>query len=402
MLQAGDRARRDARSAFEVFRGNAGQRHAPDLVARRFPSLPRHPQHRALSRPGVPDHDTEIASVREMPQRIGLLAGKDKAARFGTRQCRLSVPVTDLVAFPFRHQLGGLVQAPFGLDHVACGEAILTASVSAEFDQIGRVTHRAHHLVELLDPVAVPVRKLRQIAPREGRSLLRDRVQPERGIGDDFLAIAACNLAVHLGAVGLAAFLSSLALNAPILNAFGGRADLALRLQRNALGFEGAMVDPRVDIEFGQTLIGKLRPAFAPALDQLGAVPVSSLLAKAILVHRSHRQHDMGVGFWHAVLADIPMHIEIGDHAMVHELRLREVARELNALRLRQFARNSELHLAGKLGVLADLERLDVIPEPFTVAPCLRCFLWQQHLGMDDAALGGEIMAAVESLVAQP
>jgi hypothetical protein len=49
---ADDGARRDARSALEVFRRDAGQRHAPDLVACHFLGLPR-PQQRALSRPGI-------------------------------------------------------------------------------------------------------------------------------------------------------------------------------------------------------------------------------------------------------------------------------------------------------------------------------------------------------------
>ena len=80
MLHAGDGARRDARSAFEVFRRDAGQCRAPDLVARRFPGLPRHAQHRALARSGMADHDPKIAPVRDMRQRVGLLARKDKAA----------------------------------------------------------------------------------------------------------------------------------------------------------------------------------------------------------------------------------------------------------------------------------------------------------------------------------
>ena len=70
------------------------------------------------------------------------------------------------------------------------------------------------------------------------------------------------------------------------LDALRGRADLALRLQRDALRFKAAMVDPRVDVEFGQPLVGQLRPAFAPALDHLGAVPVPHLWAEAVLVHR--------------------------------------------------------------------------------------------------------------------
>ena len=333
-----------------------------------------------------------------MRQRVGLLARKDKTARFRTRQRRSAVRVTHLMALPFRHQFGGAVQALFRLDHLAGGEAIFAASVLAEFDQIGRTAHRAHDLVELVDAVAVPVRELRHVAPREGRLLMRDRVQPKGRIGDDPRAIAARDLAVHLGAVGLDPF----ALDAPILNTLGGRADLALRLQRDALRFEAAMVDPRVDVEFGQPLIGELGPAFAPALDHLGAVPVPHLRAKTVLVHRAHGQHDMGMGFGHAVLGHVPMHIEIGDHAPIHEFAPNEVAGEFDALRLSHLARDGELDLAGKLSILADLERLDIVPEPFAVAPRLRRILRQHHLGMDDAALGGKVVATVKPLVAQP
>jgi hypothetical protein len=53
------------------------------------------------------------------------------------------------------------------------------------------------------------------------------------------------------------------------------------------------MVDPRIDIEFSQALVGKLCPAFAPALQHLRAVPLPHLLTKAVLVHRAHGQHDM-------------------------------------------------------------------------------------------------------------
>ena len=80
MFHAGDGARRNARSAFQILGGDAGQRHAPDLVARRFPGFARHAQHRALSRPGITDDDAQIAPVRDMRKRVGLLRRKDKAA----------------------------------------------------------------------------------------------------------------------------------------------------------------------------------------------------------------------------------------------------------------------------------------------------------------------------------
>ena len=134
----------------------------------------------------------------------------------------------------------------------------------------------------------------------------------------------------------------------------------------------------------------------------LRAVPLPHLLAKTALVHRAHGQHDMRMGFGHAVLGHVPMHIEIGDHAPIDEFAPNEVAGEFDALRLTHLARDGEFDLAGKLGVLADFERLDIVPQPFAVAPCLRRILRQHHLGMDDAALGGKIVAAVKALVAQP
>jgi hypothetical protein len=175
-----------------------------------------------------------------------------------------------------------------------------------------------------------------------------------------------------------------------------------LRLQRDILCFEAAMVDARVDVEFGEPLIGEFRPAFAPTLDHLSAVPLPDLLAKTVLVHRAHGQHDMGMRFGHAVLGHVPMHIEIGDHAPIDEFAPNEVAGQFDALHLAHLARDGEFDLTGKLGIFADFARLDIVPESFAVAPALRRILRQHHLGMDDAALGGEIVATINPLVAQP
>ncbi len=103
-----------------------------------------------------------------------------------------------------------------------------------------------------------------------------------------------------------------------------------------------------------------------------------------------------------AILCPVPMHIEIGDHALADKLSLNKVARQFDALRLAEFTRQGKLHFAGKLRILADLERLDIVPKPFAVPPGLRRILRQHHLGMDDTALGGEVVAAFDALVAQP
>ncbi len=110
----------------------------------------------------------------------------------------------------------------------------------------------------------------------------------------------------------------------------------------------------------------------------------------------------MGVGLGLAVRADVPMHIEIGDHAAIDHLALDECAGELNGLGLIQLARKGELDLARQLGVLARLAGLDRVPQPFTVRPLLRRAVRQHHLGMDDAGLVGEVMVAIQPLVVQP
>ena len=90
------------------------------------------------------DHDTEIVPVCDMGQSVVLLARKDKAALFSSRQSRFAVRATHPMAFPFRHEFGGAVEALFSLDHGARGEAIFAACVLAEFDKIWSATHRAH------------------------------------------------------------------------------------------------------------------------------------------------------------------------------------------------------------------------------------------------------------------
>ena len=160
-----------------------------------------------------------------MRKRVDLLARKEKTARFSMRKGRSAIRVPHLMALALGHQFGGAVQALFGLDHGAGGKPIFAASALAEFDQIRRSAHRAHNLVELVDPIAVTMREDSHIPDREGRLLMRDRIQPEGRIGDDPRAIAARDLAVHLGTVGL----DPLARDAPILDTFGGRTDLALR-----------------------------------------------------------------------------------------------------------------------------------------------------------------------------
>jgi len=73
--------------------------------------------------------------------------------------------------------IGGALQPPFGLDHVAAGEPLFPAAIFAERDQLGRGLHRCHHLIELLLSVAVAVDEHREVATGERRLLPRDRIE---------------------------------------------------------------------------------------------------------------------------------------------------------------------------------------------------------------------------------
>ncbi len=68
------------------------------------------------------------------------------------------------------------------------------------------------------------------------------------------------------------------------------------------------------------------------------------------------------------------MHIEVGDHALIDEFGLHEIAGQFDALALCHLAGNGELHLAAKLSVLPLLEGFDIVPKPFAVVPFLRRF----------------------------
>jgi hypothetical protein len=119
------------------------------------------------------------------------------------------------------------------------------------------------------------------------------------------------------------------------------------------LRLKTAMIDARIDVEFGQPLIGMLSPALAPFLQQVSTIPVAVLLAEAVLVDITRGEHHMGMRLGLAVRVDIPMHIQVGDHPARDELPLNEVARQPNALDLVQLARDRELHFPRELRVLA-------------------------------------------------
>src|SRR3546814_18806508 len=75
------------------------------------------------------------------------------------------------------------------------------------------------------------------------------------------------------------------------------------------------MVDPRINIERRKPFVDMIGPCLAPPFQKLGAVSLAHLLAEPLRPYLAHRQHDVRVRLGLAVLAHVPMHIEVRDHA---------------------------------------------------------------------------------------
>ena len=239
----------------------------------------------------------------------------------------------------------------------------------------------------------MPVNEPRQVVVGEGRLLARDRVQRHTGLGDDLLTVAPRDLPML--ACPLGAF-------PPLLAARPGRPDLGLRLQVDPLRLQRPVIDPRLDPKLGHALVNMLGPALSPALQHLPAVPLPRFLAETRGARFAHRQHDVGVRLGLAVRAHVPMHIQVRDHAAIHELPLHEIARQLHTLGLAYLPGNRELHLPGKLGVFSLLQSLDLVPQGLAVLPALGRSLWRHDLRMHDAGLVAEVVVAFQPLVVQP
>ena len=110
----------------------------------------------------------------------------------------------------------------------------------------------------------------------------------------------------------------------------------------------------------------------------------------------------MGVRLGQSVRPDVPVNVEVGDHAAIDHLALDKVAGQLDALRLVHLAGNGELDFAGELGVLTLLAGLDRVPKGGAVRQVLGRAIRQHHLGMDDAALVREVVVAIQPPIVEP
>src|SRR3546814_8589923 len=134
MLQAGDGARSDARSAFEILGRDARQRGADDMIAGPFPSIARNTQHGRFAGAGIAHHDCQIALARYVAQRGLLLRSEYEPLTSGgsdrpSDHCRRET-MPRSIGEPIR----GALQSLLGFDHSATGKALLTPTILPERD----------------------------------------------------------------------------------------------------------------------------------------------------------------------------------------------------------------------------------------------------------------------------
>ncbi|MNT39054.1 hypothetical protein D3C72_1752710 [compost metagenome] len=109
----------------------------------------------------------------------------------------------------------------------------------------------------------------------------------------------------------------------------------------------------------------------------------------------------MGMRPGQAVLADVAVDIQIGDHAPPHELPLDEGAGQFDGVVRPHLSGQGELDLAGELGVFTLLSPLDLVPEHLSVEPALGRAVGQQDFGVQHAGLAAVIEGLLGALVEQ-
>jgi hypothetical protein len=292
-----------------------------------------------------------------------------------------------------RQRRPGLLHALLDREHLARREAVPPAPVLAQPHQRRARLHPCHHLRELLRPVRVPRHEAGEVVPGEGGLLPRQRVQRQRGVRRDALAVPARDSAV-LG--------PPLRLLAPLRPALPCRSYLVLRLKGDALRRQGAVINAGVVPQIVQPRVRPLRPPLPPVDEKLRAVPVPRLRPEPVALHAAHRQHDVRVRLRLAVGAPAPVHVQVRHHPARDELLAHEVLRQRDRLGPRQLARQRHLHVARELRIAPALARLHLVPQRRAVAPPRRGAFGQEDLRMHDAGLGREVVVAPQPLIGQP
>ena len=177
MLQARERARRDAGAASRFFGRDARTAPRPARDSPRASQASRAAaQHRALAGAGIADDERQIAAALVVTCRSAASLLRPSAGRTRRSAARAAIA---LPAWPLRRSASRSCGRAPAAARSRSSRRVVNRSSPARPCQArtssGDASHRASTAVELLLPVAVPVHEPRQVAVGERRLLLRDR-----------------------------------------------------------------------------------------------------------------------------------------------------------------------------------------------------------------------------------
>ena len=103
----------------------------------------------------------------------------------------------------------------------------------------------------------------------------------------------------------------------------------------------------------------------------------------------------MFVGIGLTIGADVPVHFQIGDHALGNEFSFDKVAGQFDGVVLAHLAGNGEFDFTGELGVFPLFGGFNRVPKTLAVPKLIGNVPWRYHLRVDDTALVSEVAMAI-------
>lgn len=189
-----------------------------------------------------------------------------------------------------------------------------------------------------------------------------------------------------------------------VLQGLRVRAEMCGWFPVDALVFEAAMVDARLEAVLLEGAVLVLGPAFPPVFDQGFLVPVPVLGAKSVALDDvAHGQQHMGMVVGPVAAFGRGVNGDIGDHAKGDVFGFEVVPQQLDVLLVGQFVREGEFEAAGELGLVAAvalvLAVLDLVPEALTIEHPLRGVLRGEYQRIQDAAAPRIVLDVAGALV---
>ena len=175
---------------------------------------------------------------------------------------------------------------------------------------------------------------------REGGVGVGQRLQRNRGLGDDLQAVGAGDALLLGDAVG------EKARQLWGVLAFPAQSNLPSGDELEALVRVGAMIDAYAKAGLGQVFVGDIRPAAAPLQEVPFVVPAAFFGPESVGGQRAGGEEDVGV----RVVRIVEVDAQVRDHALGDEFAPRVVAEQCDLFGVGRARRASRLRSRARLG----------------------------------------------------